>query len=306
VRVRQSAGRRSGAATNGQAAAGTTGGWPVRVTGADLEQYVGPPDFQYGPETRKEEIGVAYGLAVNEFGGDVIEVEATWMPGAREKSEPILTGQLGDVMQESVRAALSYARAHCREYGVTPGFFERHTLHVHVPAASVPKDGPSAGITMATAIVSALSGRPVHSDIAMTGEVTLRGKVLAIGGVKQKSLAAHRSGIKTLLLPAQNKKDLPDIPRDVRRGLRIVWVDRVEDVLREALEPLSVAPPVPKDLPGAEPTEIVGPDETVPPAPGTPNAPNAPETPAPGTSEPSVVPSVPVPLQAPAWTPLTN
>ncbi|HEU5318345.1 MAG TPA: endopeptidase La, partial [Chloroflexota bacterium] len=256
----------------------------VNVTGADLEQYVGPPDFEYGVDSRKEEVGVAYGLAVNEFGGDLIEVEATWMPAAAggvhvHKNEPILTGQLGDVMQESVRAAFSYARAHCREYGVTPEFFERHTLHVHVPAASVPKDGPSAGITMATALISALSGRPVRSDVAMTGEVTLRGKVLAIGGVKQKSLAAHRAGIKTLVLPAQNKKDLPDVPKDVRKGLRIVWVEKVEEVLQHALLPVSVAPPIPKELPDAGPTEVSGKDEVV---------------------TPPVV--APVPVQAPAWT----
>ena len=254
----------------------------VTVSGPELEQFVGPPDFDYGAEARKEEVGVSYGLAVNEYGGDVIEVEATWMPAggtAREKNDPILTGQLGDVMQESVRAAFSYTRAHCREYGITPDFFERHTLHVHVPAASVPKDGPSAGITMASAIISALTGRPVHSDVAMTGEITLRGKVLAIGGVKQKSLAAHRAGIKTLILPAQNKKDLPDVPKDVRKGLKIVWVERVEEVLQRALAPVSVMPPVPKELPEAEPTEVSGPDEVV---------------------TPPVV--TPLPIPAPAWT----
>src|SRR5688500_5966925 len=243
---------------------------PVRVTGAELEQFVGPPDFEYGPENRKEEVGVASGLSVKEFGGDIVEVEATWMPAAlhsAQKNEPILTGQLGDVMQESVRAAYSYARAHCREYGISPEFFERHMLHVHVPAASVPKDGPSAGITMATALISALSGRPVRSDVAMTGEITLRGNVLPIGGVKQKALAAHRAGIKTLLLPAQNKKDLPDIPKDVRKGVRIAWVEKVEEVLHQALLPVSVAPPVPRELPDAEPTEVLGPDEVVAPTP---------------------------------------
>ncbi|CAA9300978.1 MAG: ATP-dependent protease La Type I [uncultured Chloroflexi bacterium] len=266
---------------------------PVAVKGAGLEAYVGLPDFEYGPEERKEEVGVSYGLAVNEYGGDVIEVEATWMPAvggpqSQQRNEPILTGQLGDVMQESVRAALSYARAHCREYGVTPDFFERHTLHVHVPAASVPKDGPSAGITMATAIISALSGRPVRSDVAMTGEITLRGKVLAIGGVKQKSLAAHRAGVKTLLLPAQNKKDFPDIPRDVRKGIKIIWVEKVEEVLHLALEPISVAPPVPRELPEAEPTDVVGIDEVA-----TPPIPPVPPVP-------------PTPVQAPAWTNLAN
>ena len=258
---------------------------PLHVSGAELEQFVGPPDFDFGPENRKDEVGVAYGLSVNEFGGDVVEVEATWMPAALhsvQKYDPIRTGQLGDVMQESVRAAYSYARAHCREYGVSPDFFERHMLHVHVPAASVPKDGPSAGITMATALLSALSGRPVRSDVAMTGEITLRGKVLPIGGVKQKALAAHRAGIKTLILPAQNKKDLPDIPKDVRKGLRVIWVEKVEEVLDHALLAVSVAPPVPRELPDTEPTEVLGLDEVIPAAPVT------------------------VPAQVPAWTTLTN
>jgi ATP-dependent Lon protease len=226
------------------------------VSGADLERYLGPAKFEFGADVRKDEVGVAYGLAVTEIGGDLIEVEATWMPG---HGELLLTGQLGDVMQESVRAACSYARAHCREFGVTPDFFEQHALHVHVPAGAVPKDGPSAGITMATAIVSALSGRPVRSDVAMTGEITLRGKVMAIGGVKQKALAAHRAGIKSLILPAENKKDLPDIPGDVRKGLRISWVERVDEVLQRALHPVSVEPPVPKELPEAQPTEVIPP-----------------------------------------------
>jgi ATP-dependent Lon protease len=229
---------------------------PIVVSGSDLEKYLGPAKFEFGADVRKDEVGVAYGLAVTEIGGDLIEVEATWMPG---HGELLLTGQLGDVMQESVRAACSYARAHCREFGVTPGFFEQHALHVHVPAGAVPKDGPSAGITMATAIVSALAGRPVRSDIAMTGEITLRGKVMAIGGVKQKALAAHRAGIKSLILPAENKKDLPDIPGDVRKGLRISWVERVDDVLQRALHPVSVEPPVPKELPEAQPTEVIPP-----------------------------------------------
>ncbi len=179
------------------------------------------------------------------------------MPGTDDRHRLTLTGQLGDVMQESVRAALSYARGRCREYGVTPDFFDRHALHVHVPAGAIPKDGPSAGITMTTTIVSALSGRPVRSDVAMTGEVTLRGRVLAIGGVKQKALAANRSGIKTLILPAQNKNDLADIPKDVRKGLRIIWVERVDEVLEHALLPVAVELPVPVELPEPPPTEVI-------------------------------------------------
>ncbi len=252
------------AAGEEQPAGPVAGGLPVRVRSADLEGYLGPPKFDFGADLRKDEVGVAYGLSVTEVGGDLIEVEAAWMPGRTpEQDDLILTGQLGEVMQESVRAALSYARAHCRAYGLGPEFFERHTLHVHVPEGAVPKDGPSAGITVATAIISALSGRAVRSDIAMTGEITLRGKVLPIGGVKQKALAAHRAGIRTLILPAANKKDLPEIPADVRRGLRIVWVEHIEEVLERALRPVAVALPVPSQMPAAAPAEVIGP----PPAP---------------------------------------
>ncbi|MBI3973406.1 MAG: endopeptidase La [Chloroflexi bacterium] len=233
------------------------------VVASDLERYLGPPKFDFGADLRKDEVGVAYGLAVTEVGGDLIEVEAAWMPRRDDRNALTLTGQLGDVMQESVQAAFSYARARGREFGATPAFFERHALHVHVPAGGVPKDGPSAGITMVTAIVSALSGRPVRSDVAMTGEITLRGKVMPIGGVKQKALAAHRAGIKTIVLPAENKKDLPEIPADVRKGLRIVWVDRMDQVLQHALHPVAVAPPVPHDLPEALAAEVVRPGEPV-------------------------------------------
>ncbi len=252
------------AAGEEQPAGPVAGGLPVVVRSADLEGYLGPPKFDFGADLRKDEVGVAYGLSVTEVGGDLIEVEAAWMPGRTpEQDDLILTGQLGEVMQESVRAALSYARAHCRAYGLGPEFFERHTLHVHVPEGAVPKDGPSAGITVATAIISALSGRAVRSDLAMTGEITLRGKVLPIGGVKQKALAAHRAGIRTLILPAANKKDLPEIPADVRRGLRIVWVEHIEEVLERALRPVAVALPVPSQMPAAAPAEVIGP----PPAP---------------------------------------
>jgi ATP-dependent Lon protease len=243
----------------------------VRVTPADLEGYLGPAKFEFGSDLRNDEVGVAYGLAVTEVGGDLIEVEATWMPGRGANDQHALqqTGQLGEVMQESVQAAFSYVRAHSREFGVAPDFFDRHSLHVHVPAGAVPKDGPSAGVTMVTAIVSALSGRPVRSDLAMTGEITLRGRVMAIGGVKQKALAAHRAGIKTLLLPAQNKRDLPDIPADVRKDLRIVWVERIDEVLHRALHPVAVELPVPAELPVVTPTEVVGPQPVPVQAPAT-------------------------------------
>jgi ATP-dependent Lon protease len=210
----------------------------VQVQIVDLPPFLGPVRFEGAELERRDEAGVAYGLAVTETGGDLIEVEATWVPGrTAEQPALVLTGQLGDVMQESVRAALSYVRGRSAEFGIAADWFETHSAHVHVPAGGQPKDGPSAGITMTTAITSALTGRAVRADVAMTGEVTLRGKVLAIGGVKQKALAAHRAGIKVLILPRENRKDLDDIPADVRAALRIVWVEDVDAVLRLALRP---------------------------------------------------------------------
>jgi ATP-dependent Lon protease len=210
----------------------------VHVRSVDLASFLGPLRFESADQERRDEAGVAYGLAVTETGGDVIEVEATWVPGrTAEQPALVLTGQLGDVMQESVRAAFSYVRGRASDYGIATDWFETHGAHVHVPAGGQPKDGPSAGITMTTAIASALTGRAVRSDVAMTGEVTLRGKVLAIGGVKQKALAAHRAGMKVLVLPRENRKDLEDIPADVQSALRIVWVDDVDAVLKLALRP---------------------------------------------------------------------
>jgi ATP-dependent Lon protease len=217
----------------------------VQVRADDLAPFLGPVRFDGAGRERHDEAGVAYGLAVTETGGDIIEVEATWVPGrTAEQPALVLTGQLGDVMQESVRAAFSYVRGRAPEFGIASDWFETHGAHVHVPAGGQPKDGPSAGITMTTAIASALTGRLVRSDIAMTGEVTLRGKVLAIGGVKQKALAAHRAGIKVLVLPRENRKDLEEIPADVRSALRIVWVDDVDAVLKLALRPRR-SPPSP-------------------------------------------------------------
>jgi ATP-dependent Lon protease len=165
-------------------------------------------------------------------GGDILAVEATAMEG---QPDLILTGQLGEVMRESARAALSYARSRSQELGVANGFFEKHAVHVHVPAGAVPKDGPSAGITIATALVSALTGRPVRRDVAMTGEITLRGRVLPIGGLKEKMLAAQTAGIKTFIMPSKNRKDLAEIPAQVKKGLEIIAVDHVSEVLRVAL-----------------------------------------------------------------------
>ena len=169
---------------------------------------------------------------VTEVGGDVIAIEVTRMEG---KEDFILTGQLGEVMRESARAGLSWTRAHARELGIPRSVFEQNTLHIHVPAGAIPKDGPSAGITMALAIVSALTGIPVRKDVAMTGEITLRGRVLPIGGLKSKILAAHLSGARMVILPRKNEKDLRDIPEEIRKSIKLVLVDSMEQVLETAL-----------------------------------------------------------------------
>jgi ATP-dependent Lon protease len=180
----------------------------------------------------EDQVGMVTGLVVSDVGGDIVQVEATRMEG---KDEFILTGQLGDVMKESARAGLSYIRARTKELDIDPATFEKQTLHIHVPAGATPKDGPSAGVTMATAMASLLTGQPVRRDLAMTGEITLRGRVLPIGGLKSKLLAAHLAGVKTVLIPKRNEKDLVDVPEDVRNQLRIVPVETMDEVLDEAL-----------------------------------------------------------------------
>jgi ATP-dependent Lon protease len=204
----------------------------TRVTARTVHTYLGPARFSYGMAEEKDEIGTATGLVWTEVGGDVIFIEATTMSG---KGELILTGQLGDVMRESAQAAVSYIRAHTSEWHIDPGFNEKLDLHIHVPAAATPKDGPSAGITMATALASVLMGRPVRRDVAMTGEITLRGHVLPIGGLKEKLLAAHRAGIKTVLIPKDNVRDLELLPPHVREEMEIVPVERMDQVLERAL-----------------------------------------------------------------------
>ncbi len=211
------------------------------ITAQSLGKYLGPPRFLRDKEERTDEIGLAMGIAWTEAGGDLLPVEVSLMGG---KGVLMLTGQLGEVMQESAQAALSYARSHARELGMGHVDFDKLDIHIHVPEGAIPKDGPSAGITMATALISALMGRPVHRDVAMTGEITLRGRVLPIGGLKEKVLAAHRAGLKTVLLPKQNKKDMVEIPRRIRRDLRFVFVDRMDEVLPEALLPENPTPQV--------------------------------------------------------------
>jgi ATP-dependent Lon protease len=204
----------------------------VTVEPDQLEEYLGPARFEYGELESEDQVGMVTGLVVSEVGGDIVQVEATRMEG---KDEFILTGQLGDVMKESARAGLSYIRARTKQLGIDPASYEKQTLHIHVPAGATPKDGPSAGVTMATAMASLLTGQPVRRDLAMTGEITLRGRVLPIGGLKSKLLAAHLAGVKTVLIPKRNEKDLVDVPEDVRNELRIVPVETMDEVLAEAL-----------------------------------------------------------------------
>jgi ATP-dependent Lon protease len=207
-----------------------------------LLDLLGPRRFEYGELEAEDQVGAATGLVVTEVGGDVVSVEVTRMEG---KEDFILTGQLGEVMRESARAGLSWIRAHAASLGIEREAFEKHTLHIHVPAGATPKDGPSAGITMATAMVSALTGIAVRKDVAMTGEITLRGRVLPIGGLKSKILAAHLSGARVVILPRRNEKDLRDIPEEVRKQMRLVLVDSMEDVLDAALrrKPQPLKPP---------------------------------------------------------------
>ncbi len=205
---------------------------PKIITRQSLNKYLGPPPFTEQKIDDQDQIGVATGIAYTEAGGDVMPIEVTLMPG---KGQLTLTGQLGDIMQESVQAALSYTRTHAKEYGIKPSYFENYDIHLHVPEGAVPKDGPSAGITMATALISAFSDFKVRHNVAMTGEITLRGKVLPIGGFKEKVLAAHRAGIDTVIVPFKNKKDMVDIPKKVQRELKIIFVDNMKDVLNTAL-----------------------------------------------------------------------
>jgi ATP-dependent Lon protease len=204
----------------------------VHVDVEDVPRYLKAPRFTWGLAEENDEIGVATGLVVTEEGGDVIPIEVTLMDS---KPNFILTGQLGDVMQESARAAMSYVHSRARELGIRPSAFEDHSIHIHVPAGAIPKDGPSAGITMATALISALSGRKVRRDLAMTGEITLRGRVLPIGGLKQKVLAAHRAGIATVAFPQKNHKDLEEIPAEVREVMNLVPVETMDQVVKYAL-----------------------------------------------------------------------
>ena len=204
----------------------------VTVTKKLINEWLGKEKFEYGAREKKDQIGCVTGLAYTEFGGDVLQIEVNTFAG---KGRLVITGQLGDVMKESAEIALDYVRSHGDEFKIAPEWFESHDIHIHVPEGAVPKDGPSAGVTMTTAIVSALTGNPVRSDIAMTGEVTLRGNVLPIGGLREKSLAANRVGINTILIPKQNERDLDDVPKAVRDAITFKPMENVGQVLKEAL-----------------------------------------------------------------------
>jgi ATP-dependent Lon protease len=201
----------------------------VRLTQAKLEEYLGPQLFGFVHQFSEPLVGVAIGLGTTSVGGELIPVEVATMPG---KGNLTITGQAGDVMQESARAALSYARSRARQLHIAP---DRTDIHIHMPEGATPKDGPSAGITMATALISALTDQPVRNDVAMTGEITLRGRVLPIGGLKDKALAAHRAGIQTVIAPKENERDLVKIPEKIQKEVTFVWVENMDQVISEAL-----------------------------------------------------------------------
>jgi ATP-dependent Lon protease len=219
----------------------------ISVTSKNLDKYLGVQRFDFGRAEQESEVGLVTGLAWTEVGGDLLQIEATLLPG---KGQLILTGQLGDVMQESAKAAYSVVRSRSERLGLDTEFHNKFDTHVHVPEGATPKDGPSAGIAMVTALVSVLSGVPIRADVAMTGEITLRGRVLPIGGLKEKLLAALRGGIRTVLIPDENKKDLADIPKNVTQGLEIIpvkWIDEVLDVaLVRPLAPGAGSDPAPE------------------------------------------------------------
>jgi ATP-dependent Lon protease len=231
------------------------GGKTVTVSAKNLDKYLGVQRFDYGRAEVENEIGLVTGLAWTEVGGDLLQIESTLVPG---KGQLILTGQLGDVMKESASAALSVVRARTERLGIDLDFLARQDVHLHVPEGATPKDGPSAGIAMATALVSTLTRIPVRADVAMTGEITLRGKVLAIGGLKEKLLAAMRGGVRTVIIPEENRKDLADIPKSVTQQMKIMpvrWIDEVLDLaLERPISPRTPAEAVPEAARDADKT----------------------------------------------------
>jgi ATP-dependent Lon protease len=218
-------------------------------TEEQVREFLGPQRYTSEVAERTEEAGVATGLAWTSVGGEILFIEATRMYGTAKLQ---LTGQLGDVMKESAQAALSYVRTNAEKYGIPKDFLEKSDIHIHIPAGGMPKDGPSAGVTMFTALVSMLTGVRVRHDVAMTGEITLRGRVLPIGGLKEKVLAAHRAGIKRVIVPERNKPDLDEVPNEVKNDLEFVFVSKMDQVLDAALEE-KLAPKNPDDKKEAAP-----------------------------------------------------
>ena len=205
----------------------------VKIDDKNLSDFLGVKKFKYGELESEDKIGIVTGLAWTEFGGEILKIETVHMPG---KGKMQITGKLGDVMQESVKAAKSFVRSKSLEYGIIPPLFEKKDFHIHVPEGATPKDGPSAGIGMVTSIVSSITNNPVDREIAMTGEVTVTGQVLPIGGLKEKLLAAHRAGVKHVIIPKDNEKDLVDIPSKVKDDIKMTAVETVDEVLRIALK----------------------------------------------------------------------
>ncbi len=216
----------------------------VIVNEKNISDFLGVKKFKYGELELQDRVGIVTGLAWTEFGGEILKIETVHMPG---KGKMQITGKLGDVMQESVKAAKSFVRSKSLEYGIIPPLFEKKDFHIHVPEGATPKDGPSAGVGMVTSIVSSITNNPVDRKIAMTGEVTITGQVLPIGGLKEKLLAAHRSVIEKVIIPKDNEKDLVDIPKKVKEDIKIVPVETVDEVLKIALK---------KDLKKIEWTEV--------------------------------------------------
>jgi ATP-dependent Lon protease len=202
----------------------------IRV--ADVTQYLGPEKNYQELANIQDEIGIATGLAWTQAGGEILFIESTLMKGGKNLT---LTGQLGEVMRESAQAALSYLRSHAGRFNIDPEFFQQNDIHIHVPSGSVPKDGPSAGVTIATSLLSLLSQQPVRFDVAMTGEISLRGRVLPVGGIKEKVLAARRAGINTVILPKRNEKDLLEVPENLRKKMNFIFVDKLSEVFEVAI-----------------------------------------------------------------------
>lgn len=203
----------------------------IRVNGKNLEQYLGVERYRQEIVNKKDQVGIVRGLAWTSVGGDTLEIEVNVMPG---KGEFLLTGKMGDVMKESAQTGISYIRSVAENYHIEPAFFKENDIHIHIPEGAVPKDGPSAGVTMAVAMLSAITGKKVRKEIAMTGEITLRGRVLAVGGLKEKILAAKTFGSKLVFVPKENEKDIAEISEEIKEGLNIKFAEHIEDIIKEA------------------------------------------------------------------------